>query len=75
MTNGTVPAVPIGGWKTKVGGGLAIFVGVAGYALGFLGFEGLSGEVALGFIAGGFTAIGLGHKFEKLKAAIASLRK
>lgn len=76
MTNGvTVPAVPIGGWKTKVGGGLAIVVGLGGYALWFLGYQGLSGDVALGFAAAGFVALGLGHKFEKVKAAIESLRK
>jgi len=68
-------SVSIGGWKTKAGGGLAIVVGLGGYVLGFLGYQGLTGDVALGFIAGGFIALGLGHKFEKIKAAVESLRK
>lgn len=63
------------GWKTKVGGGLAIAVGVCGYALTLLGMGGLDATTALGFVGAGFTALGLGHKFDKVRQALEAARK
>jgi len=63
------------GWKTKVGGGLLIAGGVTGYGAALLGFPGLSWDVALGMISAGFVAIGLGHKFDKIKAVLAQAKQ
>jgi len=63
------------GWKTKLGGGLAIAAGVFGFAVSFFGYQGLSWDVAIGLIAAGFTAIGLGHKFDKVKQAVEAVKK
>ena len=58
------------GWKTKVGGGLAIAAGVVGYAVTFFGYSGLTWDVAMGMVSAGFIALGLGHKFDKIKAVL-----
>lgn len=58
------------GWKTKVGGGLAIAFGAIGYVINWFGYPGLSWEAALPMISGGFVALGLGHKFDKIKAVL-----
>lgn len=63
------------GWKTKVAGGLSIGVGLGGFALGFLGFQGLDFTAAMGFVTAGLVAFGLGHKVDKLKQALEALRK
>ena len=58
------------GWKTKVGGGLAIAAGVLGYGVTFFGYAGLTWDVAMGMVSAGFIALGLGHKFDKIKAVL-----
>ena len=63
------------GWKTKIGGVLAILTGAVGYAITFFGYQGLSLDVALGLISAGFVALGLGHKFDKVKAVLEGLKK
>jgi hypothetical protein len=63
------------GWKTKLGGGLAIAAGVFGFAITFFGYQGLTWDVAFALIAAGFTAIGLGHKFDKVKQALEALKQ
>jgi len=63
------------GWKTKVGGGLLIATGVLGFAGTVLGFSGLTWEVAFGLIAAGFSVLGLGHKFDKIKAVLDSAKQ
>ena len=65
----------MGGWKTKLGAGLAIATGVLGYAITFFGYQGLSLDVALGMISAGFVALGLGHKFDKIKGVLEALKK
>ena len=63
------------GWKTSTGGVLAIVTGVVGYAITFFGYQGLSLDVALGLISAGFVALGLGHKFDKIKEVLGQLKK
>jgi len=63
------------GWKTKVGGGLAITAGVLGYAVTFFGYPGLTWDVAMGLVSAGFVALGLGHKFDKIKAVLEAGKK
>ena len=63
------------GWKTKLGGGLAILSGVAGYGVTFFGYQGLTWDVAMGLVSAGFIALGLGHKFDKLKAVLEAGKK
>ena len=63
------------GWKTATGGVLAILTGVLGYAVTFFGYQGLSLDVALGLISAGFVALGLGHKFDKIKGVLEGLKK
>ncbi len=63
------------GWKTKIGAGLAIAAGVFGYAVSFFGYQGLTWDVALALIAAGFSALGLGHKFDKIKQSLESIKK
>lgn len=63
------------GWKTKIGGGLAIVVGALGYLITFFGYQGLSWDVAMGMISAGFVALGLGHKFDKIKQVLDSTKK
>jgi len=58
------------GWKTKIGGGLAIAAGVLGYGVTFFGYPGLTWDVAMGMVSAGFIALGLGHKFDKIKAVL-----
>ena len=58
------------GWKTKLGGGLAIAAGVLGYAVTLFGYPGLTWDVAMGMVSAGFIALGLGHKFDKIKAVL-----
>jgi len=60
------------GWKTKLGGGLAIVAGVLGYGVTFFGYSGLTWDVAMGMVSAGFIALGLGHKFDKIKEVLAS---
>lgn len=63
------------GWKSKVSGILLIVGGIAGFAATLLGVEGLSWEVALAMIGGGFGVLGLGHKFDKIKGVLEQLKK
>ena len=63
------------GWKTKLGGALAIAAGVLGYGVTFFGYSGLTWDVAMGMVSGGFIALGLGHKFDKIKDVLASTQK
>ncbi len=63
------------GWKTKVGGALLIAGGIGGFGATLLGFPGLSWDVALGMISAGFVAVGLGHKFDKVKQALELIKK
>ena len=58
------------GWKTKVGACLAIAAGILGYGVTFFGYQGVSWDVASGLISGGFVALGLGHKADRLLAAL-----
>jgi hypothetical protein len=58
----------------KVAGGLAIVVGLGGFALGFVGFPSLDWETAAAFAGTGVTAIWGAGKGEKFKAAIAAFR-
>jgi len=60
------------GWKTKVGGYLAIAAGVLGYAVTFFGYPGVTLDVSMALVAAGFTALGLGHKFDKIKQVLQS---
>ncbi len=62
------------GWKTKVGGGLLVVVGVLGGVVTLLGLDGLSWSDALTFIGSGLGVLGLGHKFDKLGRALDGLR-
>jgi len=39
------------GWKTKLGGGLAIAVGVLGYLVTFFGYQGLAWDTAMGMVS------------------------
>ncbi len=61
------------GYKTKIGGIVSILMGI----LGIIGViwpdlttVHLSTETSLGFIAAGFTALGLGGKLEKVKTIL-----
>jgi len=63
------------GWKTKVGGGLLIATGVLGFGATLLGFQGLTMEAALTSIGLGFAALGIGHKFDKIKAVLAQAKQ
>ena len=65
----------MGGWKTKTGGILAIVAGAAGYGIGFLGYTGLTWDVAFALISGGFVALGLGGKLDKIKAVLEAAKK
>ncbi|HAM41472.1 MAG TPA: hypothetical protein DCP69_09080 [Candidatus Omnitrophica bacterium] len=62
-------------WKTKLGGGLAIAAGVLGYVVTFFGYSGLGWDAAMALISGGIVAIGLGDKFDKIKAILAAGKK
>lgn len=61
------------GWKTKVGGAIFIVVGVGGYILTLLGYDGISFEVASGFTATGFGMLGVGHKLDRLLLVLKDL--
>lgn len=55
----------MGGWKTWLGGLVAVSVGVAGLAYGFLNDQIAIGLLTAGLGAMGMMGIGLGHKLEK----------
>jgi hypothetical protein len=55
----------MGGWKTWLGGLVAVVVGIAGLAYGFLSNEISIMLLSAGFGAMGVIGIGLGHKIEK----------
>ena len=55
-------SLPTNGWTTAIGGICAIL-----YGLGGIGSGQLELEVGIGFIIGGWTALGLGSKLEKMK--------
>jgi hypothetical protein len=57
----------MGGWKTWLGGLVAVAVGLAGLAYGFLSNEISIMLLSAGFGAMGVIGIGLGHKLEKAK--------
>lgn len=61
------------GYKTKLGGVSFIVMGVAGIIAEMFPDQGLPRpglETSLGYISGGFTILGLGHKMEKARAEI-----
>ena len=56
------------GYKTTIGGAGLILVGVTGLIGHFwpdIGLPDMDTETSFGYIAGGFTALGLGGKLEK----------
>jgi len=55
----------MGGWKTWAGGLISIGAGI------YLIIQGKV-EIGLGFVSGGLTALGIGHKIEKGAKAKAS---
>jgi hypothetical protein len=61
------------GYKTKIGGIVSILTGILGIIGNIwpdLTTVQLSTETSLGFIAAGFTALGLGGKLEKVKGIL-----
>ena len=58
------------GWKTRVGGILLIVAGALGVGATLFGFPGLSIEAGLAMVGAGFAALGLGHKFDRIKAVL-----
>lgn len=62
------------GYKTKIGGVSFIVMGVTGLVGEMFPDQGLPRpgiETSLGYITGGFTILGIGHKVEKARAEIA----
>lgn len=60
----------MGGWKTKSGGIVVILTGLATAIQGFNDGDWDKVAVGIAMIGGGLTAIGLGAKLDKTKAAI-----
>ena len=59
------------GHKTTIGGVGAILIGVTGLIGHYwpdVGLPDMDPETSLGYIAGGFTALGIGGKLEKAKS-------
>jgi len=62
------------GCKTKIGGGSFILMGVTGLIGEMFPDQGLPRpgiETSIGYITGGFTILGVGHKIEKARTEIA----
>lgn len=53
------------GWKTWLGGLVAVMVGITGITFGYLEHDMSAVFIAAGFAAMGVMGIGLGHKMEK----------
>ena len=53
--------LPLNGYKTLISGVLLIIFGVTGYLTG-----NLEAFIAMGYITGGLSILGIGHKIDKV---------